>query len=256
MLTNKKYQENFSEILPKAMFDRETREKKAKTMVAVLRDFLDSNFQSLLVLDIGCSTGIITNYLAKYFGKLIGIDIDEKAIKYARDNFIKENLVFETGDSMNLNFSQNMFDIVICAHVYEHVPDANRLMQEIHRVLSPGGVCYFAAGNRLNIYEPHYNLPFLSIIPRQLANAYLKIAGKGKLYYEKHLTYWELKKIVRNFERIDYTEKVIDNPHFFHTDYMIRDNTKKAGLAKFILRYAYFLSPGYIWLLRKSTKTK
>ncbi len=157
---------------------------------------------------------------------------------------------------MQLNFPKDMFDVVICAHVYEHVPDANRLMQEIHRVLRPAGVCYFAVDNRLNIFEPHYNLPFLSVIPRQFAHAYLKIAGKGNFYYEKHLTYWGLKKIVRNFERIDYTERVIANPQFFHTDYMIEKKTKKARFAKFIFRYAYWLSPGYIWLLRKPSRSK
>jgi SAM-dependent methyltransferase len=252
MVTDRKYQKNFSEILPEAMFDRESREKKVKTMVAVLSDFLGSNLQSLSVLDAGSSTGIMANYLAKYFGKVIGIDIDEKAIKYARDNFIKENLVFETGDSMHLNFPQNMFDIVICAHVYEHVPDANRLMQEIHRVLRPGGVCYFAAGNRLNIKEPHYNLPFLSIVPRRLAHVYLKVAGKEEFYHEKHLTYWGLKRLVHDFERIDYTEKIIGDTQYFHSGYMIRPGTNKARLAKFIARYAYWLCPGYIWLLRKS----
>ena len=90
MLTNNKYQNNFSEILPEAMFNREGREKKAKTMVAVLSDFLDSNLQTLSVLDVGSSTGIMANYLANYFGNVIGIDIDEKAIMYARDNFIKK----------------------------------------------------------------------------------------------------------------------------------------------------------------------
>jgi 2-polyprenyl-3-methyl-5-hydroxy-6-metoxy-1,4-benzoquinol methylase len=251
MLKNRKYQRNFSEILPEAVFNRESREKKAKTIVAVLSDFFGSNLQSLSVLDAGSSTGIIANYLAKYFGNVIGIDIDEKAIKYARDNFTKENLVFEMGDSMHLNFPQNIFDIVICAHVYEHVPDADRLMTEIHRVLKPGGVCYFSAGNRLAVKEPHYNLPFLSVMPRYFAHRYMKITGKGKFYYEKHLSYWGLKKLIRNFEQIDYTKKIIENPGLFYTDYMIKHGTTKSTLARLIVNYAYWICPGFIWLLRK-----
>lgn len=256
MLKSKESHRYFSEIFPEAMYDRENRERKAKTIVAVLSDFLRSDFQSLSVLDIGASTGIIANYLSKYFGKVIGIDIDKPAIEYARNNFIKENLVFQMGDSMHLNFPQNMFDAVICAQVYEHVPNTNRLMQEIHRVLKQGGVCYFAAGNRLNIKEPHYNLPFLSVVPRQLAHIYLKIAGKGEFYQEKHLSYWGLIKLVRNFERIDYTEKIITNPQFFHADYMIQKNTVKARLARFIVQYFYWLCPSYIWLLRKPDVSK
>jgi SAM-dependent methyltransferase len=112
MLMSREYQRNFSEILPEAMFDREGRERKAKTMIAVLSDFIGSDFQSLSVFYVGSSTGIIANYLSKYFGKVIGIDIDEPAIEYARNNFIKENLAFEIGDSMHMNFPQNMFDYV------------------------------------------------------------------------------------------------------------------------------------------------
>jgi len=100
MNKNRAYQRNFSEILPEAMFDSQRREKKAKTMVAVLNDYFRTDLKSFSVLDIGSSTGIIANYLSKYFGKVIGIDIDAPAIKYARDNFIKENLAFEMGDSM------------------------------------------------------------------------------------------------------------------------------------------------------------
>jgi 2-polyprenyl-3-methyl-5-hydroxy-6-metoxy-1,4-benzoquinol methylase len=256
MLKSREHHRYFSEILPGAMFDREGRERKAKTIVAVLSDYLRSDFQTLSLLDIGTSTGIIANYLSTYFGKVIGIDIDKPAIEYARNNFIKENLVFQMGDSMHLNFPKNMFDVVICAQVYEHVANANRLMQEIHRVLKQGGICYFAAGNRLNVKEHHYNLPFLSVIPKQLAHIYLKIAGKGDFYQEKHLSYWGLIKLVRNFELIDYTEKIFTNPQSFHADYMIQEGTVKARLARFIVQYFYLLCPGYIWLLRKPKESK
>jgi len=83
----------------------------------------------------------------------------------------------------------------------------------------------------------------------------MKIEGKGKFYYEKHLSYWGLKRIVRNFERIDYTERVIANPQFFHADYMIHEDTIKARLARFIVHYVYWLCPSYIWLLRKTAQS-
>ena len=94
--------------------------------------------------------------------------------------------------------------MVVCAHVYEHVPDARRLMAEIWRLLRPGGVCYFAAGNRLSIMEPHYRLPFLSWLPPSAADRYLRVTGKGNSYYERHATLWGLKRLTRDFTVIDY----------------------------------------------------
>ena len=251
MKKSRGYQYNFSQILPDAMYDRESREKKARTMVAVLKDFIQTDCQSLKAIDIGCSTGIITNYLSKCFGKVIGIDIDKNAVEFAMHNFHKNNLEFTLCDSMDIKYPENTFDIAICAHVYEHVPDANRMMREIHRVLKPGGICYFAAGNRLNIKEPHYNLLFLSIVPRHLAHAYLKVTRKGWFYHEKHLTYWGLKRLVRRFDKIDYTKKIIADPAAFYADYMLPAGSAKAAIARLTARYAYWLLPTYIWMLQK-----
>jgi ubiquinone/menaquinone biosynthesis C-methylase UbiE len=252
MAETRGYQFDYSEILPEAMYDRKAREKKAKTMVAVFSDYFKSDLKTFSVLDIGCSTGIITNLLASYFQNIIGMDIDEPAVEFAQKKFKRPNLEFRKGSSLNMDFPDSIFDVVICAHIYEHVPDVKLLMDEINRVLKVNGVCYFAAGNRYRMMEPHYHLPFLSAIPRPLAHIYIRLAGRSKYYYEKHLSYWGLKKLVRQFDIIDYTRHIIEQPVRFKADYMIRPNSTKAKLAKFISRRAYWLCPTYIWLLRKT----
>ena len=106
----------------------------------------------------------------------------------------------------------NFYDVITCSHIYEHVPDANKLMSEIYRLLKPGGVCFFAAGNRFKVIEGHYRLPFLSFFPKGISNLYLKITGKGNEYYENHLSYKNLKQLVNQFEVIDYTVETIKYP--------------------------------------------
>jgi 2-polyprenyl-3-methyl-5-hydroxy-6-metoxy-1,4-benzoquinol methylase len=247
------YQHNFSDSSP-AMHDVNGRRKKAATMVAVLSDYFDVPLQKLHVLDVGGSTGIIDDYLADHFGSVTGIDIDVKAINLATQSFCRRNLYFHSGDAMHIEVFDEAFDVVICSQIYEHVPDSNKMMKEIFRVLRPGGVCYFAGSNRLMWNEPHYNLPLLSVVPRKIAHWYIRLSGKADFYHELHFSYWGLKKLVKDFNVVDYTRKLIEDPTQFGTAYMIPPGTLKARLAQFIVSRAYWVVPGYIWLLEKPGK--
>lgn len=46
-------------------------------------------------------------------------------------------------DICNLPFKENEFDIILCNHVLEHIPDDTKAMQELYRVLKPGGMGIF-----------------------------------------------------------------------------------------------------------------
>ena len=251
---NREYQYNFSS-LPAGKYDVLGRERKAKTMVAVLEDHIQAPLNNQSLLNVGGSTGIIDSYLADYFHSVVSVDIDEPAIEQARSNFKKDNLSFQTGDALNLQFSDNSFDVVICSQVYEHVPNPQKMLDEIFRVLVPGGICYFAASNRLMWNEPHYNLPLLSVVPRPLAHLYVRLMKKGSQYHELHYTYWGLKKLVRNFIINDATHKLICDPVKYHIDYMVPPNSLKAVIAEIITGKFPWLTPGYIWLLQKPYRT-
>ena len=245
------YQYDFSSNSP-YVYDRENRERKARTMLAVLADFLSTPLSACDVLNVGGSAGAIDNFLADHVHRVVGIDIDDKAIAHARETFDKDNLEFQVADALNLPYDDASFDVVICSHVYEHVPDPYRMFGEIRRVLKPGGCVYCSAGNRLMWNEPHYDLPLLAVLPRPLAHVYIRLAGKADYYHEKHLTYWGLKSLVRDFERSDYTVRLITEAERFHTDYMLPPGSLKTTVASVVAKWLYWALPGYIWLLRKS----
>lgn len=230
--------------------DAPARERKARTMLAVLSDRFGDRLGRMRLLDLGSSTGIIGSLLADRLGEVVGLDIDAPAIERAQ-NLAKDNLRFRVGDAMSLDAGDGTFDIVVCAHVYEHVPDAQKMMNEIHRVLKPGGVCYFAAANRLMWMEPHYQLPLLSVIPRRLAHFYIRAAGKADHYHELHLTYWELRRLVSRFAVHDYTRRIVSAPERFHAEYMLVPGSFKARAAVFVARHLFWFMPTYIWLLEK-----
>jgi 2-polyprenyl-3-methyl-5-hydroxy-6-metoxy-1,4-benzoquinol methylase len=246
-----KDKEEYSQKHPEAVFNQDLRSRKAATVLSVLRNQISSSLIDLMLLDIGCSTGIMADALAPYFKIVVGTDIDENAIRFARSTFHRSNLEFILQDCLHLGFPEGAFDLVLCAHVYEHVPSASSLLAEIHRVLRPGGICYFAAGNRLAVREPHYGLLFLSWLPQRAANAYLTCTRKGNVYAEKHRTLWGLRRLVRGFGVIDYTCKLIQTPEVFGLDYLLKKNSLHHQLAKFVVRHLYWLCPSYVWLLQK-----
>jgi ubiquinone/menaquinone biosynthesis C-methylase UbiE len=244
------YQYNFSKSHP-VVFNISEREQKANKIISILSDYFGTSLNHLNLLDVGSSIGIMTFLLSKHFNQTIGIDIDENGVKYAEEHFKNDNLLYQIGDSMNLSFPDNHFDVVNCAQVYEHVPDSKKLMSEIYRVLKPGGICFFSAGNRFILIEDHYKLPFLSAIPKKLANIYLRLLGRGTYYYETHLSYWGLKKITSDFQLIDYTKKVIEYPERYSATEMIKPNSLKQKIILIFLDYLYWLCPTYIWILKK-----
>jgi len=245
-------QHHFSRLLPVAMYDKKGREEKGKKILAVLSDFLKDNLEELVALDVGCSTGIIDNLLAPHFKILVGLDIDEEAVSYAEQEKKQVNQSFLLSDAMAMPFNDQTFDVIICAHVYEHVPRASTLMEEIHRLLKPYGVCFFAAGNRLALMEPHYRLPLLSIIPKKVADLYVRRSGRARFYYEKHLTYWGLNKLTSRFRVVDYTQDIIANPEKFFAVDMCRPGSMRQRFALLLCRIAHWAMPSYIMVLQKT----
>ncbi|MEI6414039.1 MAG: class I SAM-dependent methyltransferase [Pseudomonadota bacterium] len=250
-MTNKPLQLGFSSYIA---FDAQGRRQKGFKVLAILSDYL-GDLDKLTLLDIGCSTGFMTALYAEHFRDVTGIDIDAPAVSHAaQHNTNVPNLHWLIQDSQCLGFRDAGFDVVICTHIYEHVPDAHRLMAEIHRVLKPGGVCFFSAGNRFSLMEPHYRLPLLSVIPKWLAHRYLALLGRGSHYYETHLSFVGLRKLVASFEVVDYTIRVVQEPVKFHAEDMIEPSSFKQRALLVFLKIFYGLCPTYLWVLKKTEK--
>ncbi len=247
------YQSNFSKNF-NYVYDTEKRLKKAVTILKVLQDYCGPDLSNAEILSIGASTGVIEDFLADNCKSIAGIDVDNNAIFFARQNFTKQNLTFQVEDGLNTNYPKDKFDIILCNHIYEHVPDAQRLMSEIHRLLKPNGACYFTAENRIILREPHHNLLFLSVMPKFLAHYYMRLTKKGEYYHETHFTYWGLKKLVQAFTVVDYTKKIVESPGDFAVDYMLKPNSRKYVVANFITKHIYWLCPTYIWILEKNNQ--
>ena len=99
----------------------------------------------MTLLDCGCATGSITVGLAKTvaLGQVTGVDISEVEIERARERAAEaelSNVRFEVGNIYQLDFPDNSFDALFSHNVLEHMAEPSRALQEMQRVLKPGGV--------------------------------------------------------------------------------------------------------------------
>jgi SAM-dependent methyltransferase len=233
------------------MYDAASRRLKAAKAVAILQDCL-GDLSALRLLDLGCSNGLMTKFYGEAFKEVVGMDIDAPGIAFAQAHNTTPNIRYELSDGMNTGLPDGSMDVVTCTHVYEHVPDAALLLDEIHRVLRPGGACLFIAGNRLTWMEADNHLPLLSVLPRPLADRYMRVTGKGDRYYERTMSVWALRKLVSRFQVRDYSLRVLQEPERFHMTELVRPGSMKQRAAILALRAAYWLSPTFIWMLVKT----
>lgn len=166
------------------------------------------------ILDVGCGTGVLLSLIAEQNKdiSLNGIDFSEEMIKQATQLLDKKvNLI--CGDSDDLPWNDNNFDLIICTSSFHHYPEPYKVLNEMKRVLKPAG--------RLIIAEPCW----IGII-RFLLNLYIKspfnIEGDYRIYSKK-----EMLKICSEcgFKVIDF-----DNPvgkHYIITAVIDTDNSEK-----------------------------
>ena len=82
------------------------------------------------ILDIGCATGEYCQKLSELNFKCVGVDINEKYVKKAKENGVEAYLM----KGNNLSFPDKSFDTVLLFEVLEHVQDPESVLKEAKRV--------------------------------------------------------------------------------------------------------------------------
>ena len=97
----------------------------------------------LRILDLGCGTGEITRRLADLYpqAQIVGVDILETNLELARrqGGAHAGRVTYACGDAFALNFADAHFDLVVCRHMSQSVPDFGLVLDEIGRVLRHSG---------------------------------------------------------------------------------------------------------------------
>lgn len=94
------------------------------------------------VLELGSGTGKNTSWLAERSREVISVDLSPEMHAVAREKVKAENVEFRIGDvTGSWNFG-NVFDLITCSLILEHVEDLRHIFSEAAKVLIPGGRFY------------------------------------------------------------------------------------------------------------------
>jgi ubiquinone/menaquinone biosynthesis C-methylase UbiE len=92
------------------------------------------------VLELATGPGLLAKHVAPAAKRMVATDYSPGMIAEAKKGDNPANLSFEIADAMNLPYADNSFDAVLIANALHIVPDPEKVLREIDRVLRPGGV--------------------------------------------------------------------------------------------------------------------
>ena len=130
---------------------------KVKDFIEAKFDFVDKMLEwsecppePARVLDVGCGIGGTSRHLAKRLGpnsKVQGITLSPNQVKRATELAAAQgvdNASFQVMNALEMDFPDNTFDLVWACESGEHMPDKKKYVEEMIRVLKPGGTIVIA----------------------------------------------------------------------------------------------------------------
>lgn len=196
---------------PVARLDRS---EKARMIDTVIAEHLAKPVRGLRILDIGCGNGDIAMHFADE-NVVTGIDVRDQRRSVTAFEF--RQVV-----DAHIPFDDSSFDLVISNHVIEHIPQQDIHLQEMRRVLEPGGCAYLATPNRSS--------PLM----------------EGHIDNQKVLRWSEMDPLFRSagFRPVEMSVEILVRPFHFHTE--VRG---ARWLPRPLLRLLRPLFPSHIFIL-------
>ena len=167
------------------------------------------------VIDIATGTGDLAILIAKAKPeKIVGIDISASMLQKGKEKVLNKKLGhlidLQLGDSENLEFDNNSFDLAMVAHGVRNFEDLDKGLSEILRILKPGGsliILEFSNPRKFPIKQLYkfysfYILPFIGRLVSNDASAY---------------TY--LPESVAHFPAFEEMTKIMEECGYINTDY-------------------------------------
>ena len=147
--------------------------------------------QNASVLEVGCGPGDFAVHLSSKARTVTAVDFSTTAIEIARRKSTGSGaqIEFAIADAQRLPFSDEFFDIVFSCECLEHLPNPQRALIEMHRVLKSGGTLVLTTENYSNAMVIYWLIAWMR---RQPLNT-----GSGVQPIEQFFLYWRVKRMMQ-----------------------------------------------------------
>ena len=177
-------------------------DRRWKARLIVLADIRASD----RVLDLACGTGDLVCAAMAHTRSVVGLDVTHRMLQLARKSMSGTSKArFVTGDMLELPFSDARFDVVTTGYGLRNVTDLRQAVQEIRRVLTPGG----------RLFSLDFNRPENPVV-RVAYLAYLTIVGSmlGFVLHGDPDTYRYIPESIRQYPGADRVARLLEAEGF------------------------------------------
>ncbi len=160
------------------------------------------------------------------YGKVYGVEVEQILVDATKRRLAQFSDMYPSlYDGKILPYEDGQFIVVASGHVIEHTSNPRFYLQEVLRVLVPGGYLYLEFPHRYYILELHTQLPSFEWLPRPLRNLTLRILSskisplseKEKLRYESivttNLQQISMGGVMRMLQTTGYSVKLMGSAH-------------------------------------------
>jgi 2-polyprenyl-3-methyl-5-hydroxy-6-metoxy-1,4-benzoquinol methylase len=175
------------------------------------------------VADIACGTGYGTQMLARSGARNVhGVDISEEAVEFCQEHNNAPNATYSVANAQKLTtISDNTFDIVVSFETIEHLTGVEAYLDEMARILRPGGTFLVSTPDRRisSVLHSFFGHPankhhVREYTERELINLLSQrfhiIACYGQAFVTWWLVFWPVQIFIKAFCRILGTTKARD----------------------------------------------
>lgn len=154
--SNRRFWERYAKVYTRFM---KAKEPAYKIICDEIAEYITNKSD---VLELACGSGQITFNLADGAKSWTATDFSENMILEAKKRSQNPRIKFEWQDATNLTYEDETFDVVVIANALHIMPDPDRALGEIQRVLKPEGIMYAPTF----VYEKDYSKFILWVLKR------------------------------------------------------------------------------------------